>query len=1277
MGYLDLKISRIRAYNRANGRRARMEKLMSKKSAPAIPPSMMSHNSENSRPKPSGMSWKLKAAAENGDVECFITNLEEQISTKQELQLSTILDQTDNRGNTYLHVAAKFGRSDLIGLLMTEFGSELLQVTNKKGDNAFHTAAKAGHLTVLDLLIRHDHELKVLDKNKKGNTPLHEALIHNHQDLVDLLLCGWSWSACSSCYVNNEGKSAFYLSVEAGNVKTFNTMMNLERWNWELSDWDGVLEENLMKGRSLLHAAIFKKDKVMLEEIKVKGIHMLVHVKDENGQNPIEFASRIGFEEGVNIIRNELSKYTIDPTGVVGEVLDHISDTVRSAVWDCRHEKMTKLLGNTMLHQQDMCHHCMDLGLYEAAKKGDVDNFIGALEEYSVEQNSALATIFSQLTPLQNTFLHLASRYKHKDLLWLLIQYLPNLLDRVNSHGNTALHLAAKHGHLDIVKTLVKLRNEKFREGTPLNINDGTFINQGKQAVVENDDRRTPLLLACQHHQKEVIDFFIKEHVEAYYVNTKGTSLIYIATLCGKTNLLKNIFSTVSHYADKNALDAQLTKGKSLLLAAIWSQKIAEILQELAREKPMLLNIKAEHAQKLVHFAESLGFHEGADYLRSEFRLEIVLDSTAAGWIPRQPEDSYSLDAYSLSVVEMFDHKIENIRQLMRQNGRDDRTRKLLCYSSPQHGPQEIKQKEYIGVELYEAAKKADVDSFIGILEKVSQAKHQSLQTILNQSTHIGNTLLHVAASYGNEDVTSFIVFYFRHLLDHKNRKRNTAIYEAAKAGHLGVVDILLRVNKYHQKLYSLKEYDDAYSSSRYEWPVYNCANHCLKPSLVIGGSVEEAYHVNKEGKSGLYLAVEAGMVDIVKTILSNITSDVNVEYIYELLKGKSLVNAAIRRKSTVMLQEILRQIPAQIHMIDEENQTPLFYAVSTGFLEGLNCLLDEFNIDTSQMDSTGFYARLMQNLPDAGRFVNRKGQNILHIAAIFGKDNVVRFILQTPDLEALINEMDDDGNTPLHLATINWHPKVVSCLTWDHRVNLNLVNKDGVTALDAAEEYMQQMTSFQQRLTWSALMSAGAPRARSKDRISSNKHNLSEKDEGYNVDFSKDRVNTLLLVAILIATVAFAAGFTIPGGYNDFEPKQGQATLLPKHMLQTFVICDTIALYSAIMVVVTLIWAQLGDVILVMNALRFALPLLGLSLATMSISFMAGVSLVVGSLTWLAIFVQIFGIFCLTSILALFIPLLFSYPSTSMVLRYITYYPFQLLVLASGGSNGRQIKEQ
>nr|GEU44378.1 uncharacterized mitochondrial protein AtMg00810-like [Tanacetum cinerariifolium] len=58
-----------------------------------------------------------------------------------------------------------------------------------------------------------------------------------------------------------------------------------------------------------------------------------------------------------------------------------------------------------MMHQ-----HCMDFGLYEAAKRGKIDEFISALEQYSLETNLALTTIFGEITPLQNTFLHVASR---------------------------------------------------------------------------------------------------------------------------------------------------------------------------------------------------------------------------------------------------------------------------------------------------------------------------------------------------------------------------------------------------------------------------------------------------------------------------------------------------------------------------------------------------------------------------------------------------------------------------------------------------------------------------------------------------------------------------------------------------------------------------------------------------------------------------------------------------------------------------------------------------
>ncbi|KAJ9549251.1 hypothetical protein OSB04_021794 [Centaurea solstitialis] len=1312
MGYLDLKMSRIRAYNTANGRRARMKKIMDRKpaapaAAAAEQPPTTDGSGENVKSFHRYMNWELKEAAEGGDVEFFITILEK-VSTETESQPNTILEQRDYNGNTYLHVAVEFGRHELVGLLTNVSGCyELIEQTNDKGDTPLHVAAKTGHFAVTDLLLRSGKEgffghTKI--KNGKGNTPLLEALLHNHQSVADLLL---ESDAYSSCYVNNEGKSALSLVVEAGDVKTYNAMYKASCST--ATHLDGFLEEHLMKGRSLLHAAISNKDKVMLQEILAKGMCMLLHVKDEHGQTPIDLASTIGFEEGQIMLRDELSKDTTDTADVVvnPKVLEHIPDAlcsllveeqdegiIQSPDWNGRHESMRKLLTNLILPQQCVSHRCMDLGLYEAAKKGDIDEFISALEIYSVEQNLALPTIFSQLTLMQNTFLHVASRYGHKYLVWLIVQYFPSLFGRANSNGNTAFHLAAKHGHLDIVKIFVTLRN--------LGINDAIDTTNGMQMVVENADGRTPLQLALKDRHKQVVEFLIKENVEeAYHVNMKGTSSLYIVILNGKTKLLKNILSTMSQYVDQNVLDDQLTNGKSLVLAAIWSQKI-DILQELARQKPVLFRVKDEHAQKLVHFAELLGFHEGANYLRGEFKLEIVLDGIVTGVVP--PLQSYDLDAYSLSVIEMVDQKIEKIMQLMHQNGRFERMKKLFCSGSLQHMPQKNWNKQSMDVKLYEAAKNGDVDSFIDALEKVSKENNSSLRTIFEQRTHIGNTFLHVAASRGNEDLTSFIVFNFRCLLRVKNREGNTANHEAARAGHVGVLDVLAQFNSYYDQLHSSKEYDNVKWLSGGKWHLKNstgntslheafASNQTKVIEYLMESSVEEAYYVNNEGKSGLHLAVEAAMVDSIKTLLSNLTSDVSDKFSFQFASGRSLINAAIREKSTVMLQEISRNVPAQVHVIDEDGQTPLFYAASIGFLEGLTYLLDEVKMPSSQMNSTGFYPvhvaskcghvhilqKLMQNYPDAGGFRNRKSQNILHVAAMYAKDNVVRFILQTPDLEFILNEKDVDGNTPLHLATISWHPKIVSSLTWDHRVNLTLVNKDGLTALDVAEEFMEPMTSFQQRLTWSALISAGTPRAviGNKDRIISKKHDSSGKDGRHDVDYSKDRVNTLLLVATLVATVTFAAGFTMPGGYINTEPKQGQATLLHKLMLQTFVICDTVALYSAIMVAVTLIWAQLGDMALVVNALKFALPLLGLSLTTMLVAFMVAVSLVVAELTWLANFVLIFGMISLANVLTLFIPLCLPSSATSPVLRYITYYSFHFLVLVSENSDDRHIKAQ
>ncbi|MFS7943945.1 putative PGG domain-containing protein [Helianthus anomalus] len=93
----------------------------------------------------------------------------------------------------------------------------------------------------------------------------------------------------------------------------------------------------------------------------------------------------------------------------------------------------------------------------------------------------------------------------------------------------------------------------------------------------------------------------------------------------------------------------------------------------------------------------------------------------------------------------------------------------------------------------------------------------------------------------------------------------------------------------------------------------------------------------------------------------------------------------------------------------------------------------------------------------------------------------------------------------------------------------------------------MEIMAPFKKRLTWIALRSAGTPRTHIKDRETV-KRLEAAKYEPYNIDYCKSRVNTLLLVAALVATVTFATVFTMQGGYNSSDSQHaGMVTMQHK----------------------------------------------------------------------------------------------------------------------------------
>ncbi|CBI28754.3 unnamed protein product, partial [Vitis vinifera] len=593
---------------------------------------------------------------------------------------------------------------------------------------------------------------------------------------------------------------------------------------------------------------------------------------------------------------------------------------------------------------------------------------------------------------------------------------------------------------------------------------------------------------------------------------------------------------------------------------------------------------------------------------------------------------------------------------------------------------EDAEHKKLMDRRMHAQATKGNLDDFKKILGSISSEQDLQHSEILCQVSPRKNTCLHIAASFGHHDLAKYIVKECPDLIKNKNSKGDTALHIAARKRNLSFVKIVMDscpsgsgasqdVEKAEPSLLGIVNKEG--NTVLHEALINRCKQEEVV-EILIKTDPQVAYYPNKEGKSPLYLAAESHYFHVVEAIGN---SEVEERMKNRDRKAKPAVHGAIMGKNKEMLEKILAM--KLVHQKDEDGRTPLHCAASIGYLEGVQMLLDQSNLDPYQMDSDGFcpihvasmrgnvdiVKKLLQVSSDSIELLSKRGQNILHVAAKYGKDNVVNFVLKEERLENFINEKDKGGNTPLHLATMHRHPKVVSSLTWDKRVDVNLVNDRGQTALNIVLPVKHPPT-FHQALIWTALKSAGA-RPAGNSKFPPNRR-CKQYSESPKMDKYKDRVNTLLLVSTLVATVTFAAGFTMPGGYNSSDPNVGMAALLMRNMFQMFVICNTTAMYTSILAAIILIWAQLGDLNLMDTALRFALPFLGLALTAMSLGFMAGVYLVVSNLHWLAIVVVIIGIIFLVGLLVPFFLLFLPSKSTNRILRHISYYPFLILVWAS-----------
>ncbi|KAI4324023.1 hypothetical protein L6164_023591 [Bauhinia variegata] len=587
------------------------------------------------------------------------------------------------------------------------------------------------------------------------------------------------------------------------------------------------------------------------------------------------------------------------------------------------------------------------------------------------------------------------------------------------------------------------------------------------------------------------------------------------------------------------------------------------------------------------------------------------------------------------------------------------------------------------------------------------QCDISDVNDIKEMRTHSYNNALHIAARYGINEVVKKIAETDIDLIRATNLNGDRAAHVASRAGQICTLQTLLAV--FAQHLHNNRD-DERLSTMLTD--KNKQGNTIFHEALIHGGhkgaaifealaspvtindkegqgvkkfSLESdvygedvALSVNKEGKTPLYLAIEFGYKSIVGRLMRNCKGNP---------KGKSPILAAIIKRHLDMLDIILSNNAKWLHIKDDQGWLPLHYAAYFGYLDGVSKLLDKCTSCTLiKTDKYGLFPihlasygghlevfkKLLSYCLDPCEMLNEKDQNVLHIAAKRGKYNVVSYILQDSKLENMINQKDEDGNTPLHLAAQFFHARVVQTLTWNKRVDLTTVNKGNKTALDVAVDATHTNPTLRERLTWSALKSAKTPQSHPQFIVNKTEdtNNGSAKwkeaslkkksqDEGTNIEPFKDRVETLIVVSTLIVTVAFAAAIQFPGGSND---EDGQAKLLDRGMFQLYIISITTSLYGALIATIILFLARLGDITLLQLALEYAMPILGITLTTLSLAFLAAIYLVISKLTWLVTIFLLMSIIFIFMIVSVYVLLFLPSRSSMPIVRNMSYYPFLLL---------------
>ncbi|KAL8111591.1 protein ACCELERATED CELL DEATH 6-like [Apium graveolens] len=474
-----------------------------------------------------------------------------------------------------------------------------------------------------------------------------------------------------------------------------------------------------------------------------------------------------------------------------------------------------------------------------------------------------------------------------------------------------------------------------------------------------------------------------------------------------------------------------------------------------------------------------------------------------------------------------------------------------------------------------------------------------------DQLTPTNSTVLHIACQYGSISCAREILSVHESLLLKINSRGETALHLAASQGHFDVAVALIDAAK-SSKLQPNTSLSVAQILIRTANVELETALHAAVSfkrqdvvELLLKQDPRYLYPRNKYHETPLYLAsfkCEYHMIDTILKICPLST--------FEGPDGRTALHAAaMNRSGYECMKLLLNKRKDLIKIADNHGWTAYHYVAYNGIYE---IVKDLVRVDKSvgylvekEHKRTALHIAAYSNkidtlwelvkcFPDCWEVVDGNGQNILHIALEQYISNpraahTVRFIIRQGFKASnnLLNQRNNDGITPLHMIANSecYVEQLTDPTRADWVVDWDVVDKNNDTPLDVLHDrYMTDV--YDRGLPNQALVrrtrngvflednsslleiflrkQCGRRREQDLKKLEFFKgKNDIEKVEEY-----RRAINTHMIVAALITTVAITAGFAMPGGFDGNEgPTQGSPILIKKTAFKIFIATDTIAL--------------------------------------------------------------------------------------------------------------------